>query len=344
MASNIDPSVPVQGNPTTLSVRDNFQAAADEVSALQAADAALEPRVTQNETDIGTNTSAIIVNNDAIGVNKADIATNTADILTNTSAIGVNTGDISTNTSAIGVNEGDISTNTSAIGVNTADIATNTADIAALESGGSDLGPRVTQNEQDIATNVSDITNLENNYVPESRSVSSGTGLSGGGNLSVNRTLSVDSTVITTSSTQQKKSGKMSIGTSSSVTGTNSSLRLGGTIQIAAPTSGGATILGDVAGQIVIATSDIRLKENITENPHGLDAVLNAETIAFDWKDGAGHEVGFHAQQLIGVIPEAVIHTEDDKYHLKSGVLTAVLFKAVQELTARVTELEAGDS
>jgi hypothetical protein len=330
MASNIDPSVPVQGNPTTLSVRDNFQAAADEVSALQAADAALEPRVTQNETDIGTNTSAIVVNNDAIGVNKADIATNTADILTNTSAIGVNTGDISTNTSAIGVN--------------TADIATNTADIAALEAGGSDLGPRVTQNEQDIATNVSDITNLENNYVPESRSVSSGTGLSGGGNLSVNRTLSVDSTVITTSGTAQKKTGKMSIGTSSSVTGTSSSLRLGGTIQISAPSAGGATILGDVAGQIVIATSDIRLKENISENPHGLDAVLNAETIAFDWKDGSGHEVGFHAQQLIGVIPEAVIHTEDDKYHLKSGVLTAVLFKAVQELTARVTELEAGDS
>lgn len=35
MASNIDPTKPVEGNPTTLSVRDNFQASHDEISDLQ---------------------------------------------------------------------------------------------------------------------------------------------------------------------------------------------------------------------------------------------------------------------------------------------------------------------
>lgn len=66
MPSNIDPSVPVQGNPTTQSVRDNFQAAGDEINALeavdvglasditdlQAADVALDGRITVNEADI----------------------------------------------------------------------------------------------------------------------------------------------------------------------------------------------------------------------------------------------------------------------------------------------------
>ncbi len=37
MASNIDPSKPITGNPTTQSVRDNFNAAKQEIESLQTA-------------------------------------------------------------------------------------------------------------------------------------------------------------------------------------------------------------------------------------------------------------------------------------------------------------------
>lgn len=43
MPSQIDPTVPVSGTPTTASVRANFQTAADEISALQNAMSNLSP-------------------------------------------------------------------------------------------------------------------------------------------------------------------------------------------------------------------------------------------------------------------------------------------------------------
>ncbi len=59
MASNIDPSQPISGSPTTQSVRDNFAAAQLEIGELQNADAALVVRVDAHDSDIAQNTADI---------------------------------------------------------------------------------------------------------------------------------------------------------------------------------------------------------------------------------------------------------------------------------------------
>jgi len=59
MASNIDPTKPDQGQATTESVRDNFQAAKTEIEANQNDIATNAADISQNATDIGTNAAAI---------------------------------------------------------------------------------------------------------------------------------------------------------------------------------------------------------------------------------------------------------------------------------------------
>ena len=78
--SNIDPTKPIEGFATTESVRDNFQAAADEIDALEAGQGAQDNRLTQNETDIGVNAGAISTNATNIGTNATDIGNNAAAI------------------------------------------------------------------------------------------------------------------------------------------------------------------------------------------------------------------------------------------------------------------------
>jgi hypothetical protein len=67
----------------------------------------------------------------------------------------------------------------------------------------------------------------------------------------------------------------------------------------------------------VTSTSDIRLKKNIKELTYGLDQVLKLKTITYNWKNNKigkttmpenlqETKMGFSAQQLLEVLPEAV--------------------------------------
>ena len=60
-----------------------------------------------------------------------------------------------------------------------------------------------------------------------------------------------------------------------------------------------------------------------------------------DLGDGKGldQQIGFIAQEVESVVPE-VVDGEDGEKTLGYGVLTSVLVKAIQELEARVKELE----
>jgi hypothetical protein len=95
------------------------------------------------------------------------------------------------------------------------------------------------------------------------------------------------------------------------------------------------------------AGSDAKLKENVTPISYGLDAVLAMKPVEFDWLDGGAHDIGFIAQDMADVVPEVIDDVDDDNdeqtttLHMRKDALTAVLVKAVQELTARVAELEA---
>ncbi len=100
----------------------------------------------------------------------------------------------------------------------------------------------------------------------------------------------------------------------------------------------------------ITAISDQRLKENVRDLDAGLDAVLALKPRRFDWKDGKGKDVkddiGFIAQEVESVLPELIGGWKagegepDDLKSVKAGDLIPVLVKAIQELTARVAQLE----
>jgi hypothetical protein len=130
-------------------------------------------------------------------------------------------------------------------------------------------------------------------------------------------------------------------------------------------------------------SSDERMKENIVETPLGLDFVNSLEPVSYKWKDTEEvvemrtvpatddepeHEEvantyeaveytrthhGLISQQVKQALTGAglsdnefagyIYDSERDEYRLRYSEFIAPLIKAVQELSARVAELEAGD-
>ena len=108
----------------------------------------------------------------------------------------------------------------------------------------------------------------------------------------------------------------------------------------------------DYAGTIfatstsISAISDASLKENVRDLDKGLDTINALQPRRFDWKNGDGNDImGFIAQEVEGVMPELVheykYSDEENKKGLKMGDMVPSMVKAIQELSAQVTELKA---
>jgi hypothetical protein len=88
--------------------------------------------------------------------------------------------------------------------------------------------------------------------------------------------------------------------------------------------------------------SDARLKENIFALPDQLANILALKPSEFDYKDGSGHQIGFIAQEMQEVYPDAVGEGENGMLTITGWSKTeARLVKALQELTQRLEALEA---
>ena len=95
-----------------------------------------------------------------------------------------------------------------------------------------------------------------------------------------------------------------------------------------------------------IASSDERLKENITPITGSLNKILALNPVSFDWKQNGEHrDAGFVAQEVENVYPEYVI-TDDDEMKTKNigGGMTAgfvaELTKAIQEQQTIIEDLK----
>jgi len=105
--------------------------------------------------------------------------------------------------------------------------------------------------------------------------------------------------------------------------------------------TGNGTVSGDLND-----TSDISLKENISPLSTALDLVEKMNPVSFDWKDkNKGSNSGFIAQEIEAILPNDVAGNDyvEGKNMGKSVNVTGIvahLVKAVQELSARVKELE----
>lgn len=88
------------------------------------------------------------------------------------------------------------------------------------------------------------------------------------------------------------------------------------------------------------ATSDMRVKKDITELPGSLDTVNQLRPVKYHWIndiDSAPFKFGFIAQELEQVIPELVNTTNSDIKAIATTEMIPFLVKAVQELTQENT-------
>jgi hypothetical protein len=101
----------------------------------------------------------------------------------------------------------------------------------------------------------------------------------------------------------------------------------------------------------ISAISDQRFKENVQDIDVGLNAVMALKPRKFDWKAGKGKDIkgdrGFIAQEFEQVFPDLIDEWKDpapegeEPYKSVRQDLIPVLVKAIQELTARVAQLES---
>jgi len=106
-------------------------------------------------------------------------------------------------------------------------------------------------------------------------------------------------------------------------------------------------INGDGSGGVNYTTvSDARLKMNIIDYPSALDKVSKIRVRQYEMKSAPGNEqIGFLAQELQKIYPQAVGGDSEGDVNsepmgIDYGRLTPLLVKAIQELQARVEELE----
>jgi hypothetical protein len=121
-------------------------------------------------------------------------------------------------------------------------------------------------------------------------------------------------------------------------TGVNISIRNSGT-QI-------GYIFNNASSVTYNTTSDQRLKENIVDAPSASDDIDAIQVRSFDWKaDGSHQKYGMVAQELVTVAPNAVAQPEDpeEMMGVDYSVLVPMMLKEIQQLRARVAQLEGAD-
>jgi hypothetical protein len=92
-----------------------------------------------------------------------------------------------------------------------------------------------------------------------------------------------------------------------------------------------------------LTSSDVRLKENITDADSSGSIIDAIQVRQYDWKvDGSHDDYGFVAQELEQVYPKAVSkgETEDDTWGVDYSKLVPLLVKEIQELKAEVAALK----
>lgn len=86
--------------------------------------------------------------------------------------------------------------------------------------------------------------------------------------------------------------------------------------------------------------SDATHKADISPLREGLTILRNLHPVSFRWRDTGLPQVGFIAQEVQRAAAEAVVQTYDGKAGVDYMALTAVLVRAIQELSGRIEALE----
>ena len=92
----------------------------------------------------------------------------------------------------------------------------------------------------------------------------------------------------------------------------------------------------------VTAYSDIRVKKNITVIENALAKVKELRGVTFDRTDDVNlpRQTGVIAQEVIKVLPEAVLGDEESHYSVAYGNLVGLLIEAIKELNDKIESLQ----
>lgn len=108
-------------------------------------------------------------------------------------------------------------------------------------------------------------------------------------------------------------------------------------------TSYGGVFTGTVKAPSFQVTSDQRLKSDLHEIGSALSMIDAISSYSYQLKgDATGRRVGVIAQQVQGVLPEAVRKGDDGYLSVDYSAMTALALQAIKELKAEVEELKNG--
>jgi hypothetical protein len=110
------------------------------------------------------------------------------------------------------------------------------------------------------------------------------------------------------------------------------------------PTDAGRITSASGGTPAFASASDIRLKDNVTDHESELTNILSLRPVRWDWKDNAwGSGEGFIGQELEETAWSDLVSENEAGYKIVSGlgIVETRLIKAIQELSAQVTELQA---
>jgi hypothetical protein len=96
-------------------------------------------------------------------------------------------------------------------------------------------------------------------------------------------------------------------------------------------------VCANAGGTIVPSVSDCRLKQDIAPIGYGLCHISCLNPVAYCWNEkgkdnGTGCQIGFIAQEVKEVVPEAVFNTVSGYYGLDTNKLVPVLTAAMKEM------------
>jgi hypothetical protein len=93
-------------------------------------------------------------------------------------------------------------------------------------------------------------------------------------------------------------------------------------------------------GTLTTATSDAKYKYNIKPLNYGLETLLQLNPVNFQWIEGEEEDLGFIAQDVAEIIPEAVNTNWNSDLLFRYESLIPILTKAIQEQQALIKALE----
>ena len=93
-------------------------------------------------------------------------------------------------------------------------------------------------------------------------------------------------------------------------------------------------------GTLTTATSDAKYKYNIRPLNYGLETLLQLNPVNFQWIEGEEEDLGFIAQDVAEIIPEAVNTNWNSDFLFRYESLIPILTKAIQEQQAHIKALE----